>query len=333
MGGDNLFRPIPGYEGYAISALGELLCLASGKLLNWYVTKPQPKKRITGGYRIRSIKTPEGKSVHLLRHRAVCLAFKPTDDVEKILVNHINGIPGDDRLENLEWVTYSENTQHAYDNGLHPLKVRKVVMLELESGRETYFNSIVECYKAIGKDENFMTRRLADKNQRRRFPDGLRFKYDDGKPWPELEGEFTNSKRSKFVMARDVFTGEINLFESVSSAAGFYAVTPGAITDHIRRNSISTLSGSIFREASNNIVWPKHTDLQLELFRKYPTNAPRGVLVTWVELDTTKLFFSVDEAAEALGKDRLVISRLCVSGKTHFRDNIKCDYVYPDKEM
>lgn len=80
------------------------------------IEAPQYAFSRDGRYRAIAIML-NGKQKHLYVHRLVAEAFIP-NELNKPQVNHIDGNPANNNVENLEWVTAKENIQHAYDLGL-----------------------------------------------------------------------------------------------------------------------------------------------------------------------------------------------------------------------
>jgi hypothetical protein len=116
------WKDVEGYEGfYKVSNLGRVRSLdrvsptklgaikhTKGKIMNLTLKN-------NGYLSVMFSVLNKRKRFHV--HRLVSIAFLDNEEC-KPTVNHINGIKTDNRLENLEWCTYSENSIHARDTGL-----------------------------------------------------------------------------------------------------------------------------------------------------------------------------------------------------------------------
>ena len=139
------FYKIPYFENYAINKLGKIISLRKDKFLSFHKTKPNEKRNSLGGYRVCRMVSNTGRSLLMLRHRALCYTFKrPPSNPKFLVINHLNGIPGSDDLDNLEWTTHSKNIEHAIRMGLKKNTV-SVLHKDLSTGIITRYPSVQSC--------------------------------------------------------------------------------------------------------------------------------------------------------------------------------------------
>lgn len=116
-----IWKDVVGYEGlYQVSNLGRVKSLerASGKGSGNRYRPERILKQIVDkcGY-LEITLCLKGIQKKFRVHRLIASAFI-INIKNKSCVNHINGVKADNRVENLEWCTHSENLLHAYDLGL-----------------------------------------------------------------------------------------------------------------------------------------------------------------------------------------------------------------------
>lgn len=101
-----IWKEIKGFEKYEISNLGRVRRLYKQ---GYKYRKPVSQN----GYNHVTL-SKNGAWSKFQIHRLVAELFIPNPK-NKPCVNHINGIKTDNRVENLEWCTYSENEKHSFD--------------------------------------------------------------------------------------------------------------------------------------------------------------------------------------------------------------------------
>lgn len=139
---------IPQFKNYHINTSGEVF----SKFTNsWISGSVNP-----AGYHNYKLTRNDNISITVGRHRLMAMTFKPNPydvSIDLLYVNHINGIKGDDRLDNIEWLFPKSNCEHAGTLGITP-KCVPIQVKEYGNGSVQTFPSYIECseYYNISKD-------------------------------------------------------------------------------------------------------------------------------------------------------------------------------------
>lgn len=116
-----IWKKIPGYEGYEINQLGyirsidRLVEYKDGRIRKFEGKIKTLNINPVNGY-LQTCLSDHHKNITVYPHKLVAKVFveKPISN-EKLIVNHKSGNKTCNLYTNLEWVSYSENSKHSYN--------------------------------------------------------------------------------------------------------------------------------------------------------------------------------------------------------------------------
>lgn len=111
---DEQWRPITAIpnlqDWYYISNYGRVYSRFTNSLIKPII--------IGSGYFEVRLRGKDNSVIPMLSHRLVMITYKSIQNPDEFQVNHIDGNKINNYIDNLEWVTRSENILHAYQSGL-----------------------------------------------------------------------------------------------------------------------------------------------------------------------------------------------------------------------
>jgi hypothetical protein len=159
-----IWRDIPGYEGiYQASSHGQIRTV-EGKITSnkRYGVRHWKSRVLKGrggnpstGKRVSLWK--DGESKDFLVARLVALTFFG-EPKEGFTVNHKDGNRFNNMLENLEWVSLSDNIKHGFETGLYPQK--QVVVVRAGIDKRLSFRSMAQLSRFLGRNDGYASSRM-----------------------------------------------------------------------------------------------------------------------------------------------------------------------------
>lgn len=205
---------IPEYSKYSISKTGAVILTVTGEEIACHEVS---------GYIEAYVERDYGKRAKTYLHRLLGLAFIPyTREVNKMVINHIDENKNNNVIENLEWVTRTENWKHSSllrtgEEKIFPSMA--ILSRNVVTGEIIRYDSIRSAARLLGLNAKSMDYRVRKSGQPVYGPKpGYQFKFEgDETPWREpskeeiakVSDEKKTDPRARKIEAKNTLTGEV----------------------------------------------------------------------------------------------------------------------------
>jgi len=209
---DEIWKQIPDFSNYEISSYGNIRNKSSRKHLS--------QGTLRGGYIRSKLKNDDNKYKSLTIHRIVAMTFIPNLE-NKSTVNHINHNKLDNRVENLEWASTTEQNRHKRKvprDIQRLISSRKVWRIDVDTNNriqlyETIrdaskwvFDNNLTSVENFDNGNNIKTRICAVCRKKRNQSYGYKWEYDDrddekfkDEIWKSIPKELIDNKEGFYI--------------------------------------------------------------------------------------------------------------------------------------
>ena len=136
------YKVLEEFPDYRIYKDGRVYSALSSKFIS--------KSSRGGYYYVSLVRVNNGDRKRVTRglHWLVATSFIPNPEILPI-PNHLDGDGHNNCIDNLEWCTHKQNSQHAHDTGLHPQKGRPVLQYTLDGKFIRRYEKARDAAKAV----------------------------------------------------------------------------------------------------------------------------------------------------------------------------------------
>lgn len=289
------FFEIEGFSNYLISKKAEVYSRRKKRLM--------AVSRNHAGYAYVQLLDDDNYLHSMTRHRLMAKVFLPLKgNFSDFQVNHIDGVPGNDWIENLEWVTPQENRDHSVRMGISTGPKISVEVRDCITGEVKIYPSIKNCSENTGLSKDSIRTRLNHPNgEKQVWPELKQYRRPEERKWYiprdyKLEASVCSSNLP--VSVRNLITNEVEHFDSSKEAAHALGVKSSTISQWLDLDNQPVLPGCIQVKAKHDPApWRHVEDPYLELDNK---GLRRIVVVIYADTDIRKIYTSSKKCADDL---------------------------------
>ena len=255
------FYQVPGCSNYYLSREGRVFSCLRKKVL------PDRKIKPSVRYVMLDLIDDLGNRVYTAAHRLLCMMFKNDgSDKSKLQVDHIDGNRFNNHLDNLEWVTPSENVIRSFRLGLRTNNAVPVLARNFETKEVLEFNNLKDAADYAGIHYSTVTSRCLN-DFGKIYPDGYQYKFkSDDRDWVDNGAELIKYGVNEPILVKDHINGTIHRFEKSKDACQYFQISPAMVSTYLNdERQLLTERLLQLKPDDDSIPWRDISDPYLDL--------------------------------------------------------------------